>query len=151
MNWTFATGIVAVYGATLSTWKVVSDHLEKRRSITVKITWGFETYGTELGPQCVLVTAMNTGHRTVTLRSAGLRLPNGRDMVNFLQSGDARFPHELHSGQSCMISIPVEGVRDSLIRAGIVGKIWLTGFFRDALDKTYRSERFEFDVNSSTG
>jgi hypothetical protein len=146
MNWTVATGIVAVYGATLSTWKAVSDYVEKRRIIKVKVGGGYETRGAELGLPSIVVTAMNTGHRTVSLRGAGLRLPNGREMVHFQQSGDVRFPHELQAGQSCMICIPVEGVRDSLRRVGFSGKIRLTGFFRDALDKTYTSENFEFDV-----
>ncbi len=149
MNWAVATGIVAVYGATLSTWKAVSDYFEKRRSITVKVSYGYETYGPGLdglGPPAVVVTAMNTGHRTVSLRAAGIRLPDGRDTMYLRQSGDARFPHDLEGGQSCMICIPLQAVRGGLQQAGFSGRIRLTGYFRDALDKTYKSKRFKFDA-----
>jgi hypothetical protein len=146
MNWTVATGIIAAYGALLSTWNAVSSLWEKSRRVTVKAAYGFEVYGPQLGPDSIIVTALNMGHRTVTLRGAGIRLPDGREAVYLGRSGDARFPHELEGGQSCMICMPIQSIASQLKQVGFSGNVRLAGYFRDALDKTYKSKRFKFDL-----
>jgi hypothetical protein len=148
MNWTIATGCVAVYGALLSTWNALSSYWEKRRRVTIKTSYGFETYGPELGPNSIIVTALNKGHRTVSLRGAGIRLPDGRDVIHLGQSGDARFPHQLDGGHSCMICMPMHSIAVALKQAGFSGTVRLAGYYRDALDKTYTSKRFKFDVET---
>jgi hypothetical protein len=149
MNWTIVTGVVAVFGASLSTWNAVSKQLEKRRRVTVKVSRGFEAYGPVLGPDSVIVTALNKGQRSVTLSGAGSLLPDGGTVIYFGQSGNTRFPHELESGKSCLISMPVQAVGEQMKKAGFSGTIKLAGYFRDALDKTYASKRFHFDVEKS--
>jgi hypothetical protein len=44
MNWTIVTAVVAVYGALLSTWNALSKQMETRRRVTVKYSYGYETY-----------------------------------------------------------------------------------------------------------
>ena len=149
MNWTIVTGIVAVFGALLSTWNAVSKQLEKRRRVTVKVSRGFETYGPVLGPSSVIVTALNKGHLSVTLSGVGILLPDGGTVVYLGQSGNTRFPHELESGKSCLICMPVRALGEQMKKAGFSGTIKIAGYFRDALDKTYASKRFDFDVEKA--
>jgi hypothetical protein len=146
MNWTVATGVVAVYGALLSTWNALSTQWEKRRRLAVKISYGCETYGPQLGPYSIIVTALNKGTPSMTLSGAGIRLPDGRDTAYLGQSGNARFPHELESGKSCLICLPVQSFAQQLKTAGFSGNVRLAGYYRDALDKTYLSKEFDFDV-----
>ena len=148
MNWTIATGIVAVYGALLSTWSAVSAQLEKRRHVTIKISYGFPTFGPELGPASIIVTALNKGHTPVTLSNAGIRWPDGRTTVCFEDSGNTKFPQELEGGKSCFVLIEIQLLARQLKIAGFSGTVTLNGFFRDALDKTYTG-KFDFDVEES--
>jgi len=141
------TGVVAVYGALLSTWNAVAKHLENRRTVKVKISFGFETYGARTGPTAIFITAVNNGLRSITLSGAGVRLPDNRNTVHFAPSGTARFPHTLESGNTCFTSIPCRELASAVKGAGFSGRVKLTGFHRDALDKTFTSKRFEFDVD----
>lgn len=149
MNWTIVTGVVAVYGAILSTWNVLSKQLEKRRYVKVKTSYGFETYGPALGPYSIIITALNKGHRSATLNGAGILLPNGGTIVSLGQSGNTRFPQELESGKSCLICMPVQSIGEQMKKSGLSGTVKLAGFFRDALDKTYASKRFDFNVEKA--
>jgi hypothetical protein len=146
MNWTIVTGIVAVYGALLSTWNAVAKHLENKARIKVKLSLGFETFGPETGPTSILVTALNEGQQAVTLVSAGLRLPGNKTTHQFGPSGTAKFPHQLQRGQSTYIAVPTRDVAEALKREGFSGTINVKGYFRDALDKTYKSKAFELNA-----
>jgi hypothetical protein len=147
MNWSIVTGIVAVYGALLSTWNAIASHREKRRHVIVEAAYGFETYGPEIGPTSIILTARNKGYQPISLTSAGIRLPDGRDAVYLRQSGDARFPHELEGGKSCTICIPMQSVAGQFKQEGLSGTIRLSGYFRDALGKTHTSKRFKFSLD----
>ena len=149
MNWQIITGAVAVYGALLSTWNAVAKHLENKARIKVKMSGGFETFGPEIGPASILVTAINKGQQAVTLVEAGLRLPNKQHTTHFSPSGTAHFPHELKRGQNCYIVVPFRDVAEALKRADFSGTIKVKGFYRDALDKTYTSKAFKLDVEKS--
>ena len=107
---------------------------------------GFETFGPELGPASVLVTAVNKGQQAVTLVEAGLRLPNKQHTTHFSPSGTAHFPHELKRGQNCYIVVPIREVAEALKRADFSGTIKVKGFYRDALDKRYTSGRFKVSI-----
>lgn len=146
INWTVVTGVVAVYGALVSTWNVVTKHLETKHRIKVKMSLGFETFGPDLGPASVLVTALNTGQLAVTLVEAGLRLPNNQHTTHFSPSGTAHFPHELKRGQNCFIVVPIREVAVALKRGGFSGTIRVKGFYRDALDKRHTSGRFKVNI-----
>jgi hypothetical protein len=84
----------------------------------------------------------------VTLDGGGILLPDGGTVVSFAPSG-TRFPKELESGKSYLICMPVQSVGQQMKKAGFSGTVRLAGYFRDALDKTYSSKRFVFDVEKA--
>lgn len=141
--WTIVTGLVAVYGAFLATWNAVTKHLETKPRIKVKITFGWPTFGPELGPDSIVITAFNEGQHPVTLVAGGLRLPDNSTTHHPEPSGTVKFPHELERAQSCFMFIPKRVVAETVIRAGFSGTVDVKGFYRDALDKTYTGEPVE--------
>ena len=151
MNWPIVTGVVAIYGAMLSSWNAYSSYRAKRRSINVEVSYGCETYqGGEWGPQSIIVTALNKGHQPITLAGAGIRWPDGRTSVCLGPSGNTRFPHELDGGKSCMVCLPIREIVPPMKNVGFSGKVRLKGFFRDALGKTY-AKKFNFDLEDTSG
>jgi hypothetical protein len=72
-TWTVVTGLVAVYGAVLSTWNAWVKHRDGKPRIQVKVTYGYATAGPHLGPTSLFVTAMNRGC-DLTLSGAGILL-----------------------------------------------------------------------------
>jgi hypothetical protein len=147
MNWTIVSGAVALYGALLSTLNAVSSFREKRRQVMVEAAYGFEAYGPGIGPNSMILTARNKGYQSVSLTSAGIRLPDGRDAVYLRQSGDTCFPHELEGGKSCTVCIPFQSFAGPFKQEGLSGTIRLSGYFRDALGKTHTSKRFKFNLD----
>jgi hypothetical protein len=146
INWTIVTGIVAVYGAVVSTWNAVTKHLENKSRIKAKITFGWPTLGPELGPDSIVITAFNVGQQTTTLVAGGLRLPDNSTTQHFEPWGNVKFPHQLQRGQSCFMIVPKQSVAESLIGAGFSGTVQVKGFYRDALDKTYIGEPVEVKI-----
>jgi hypothetical protein len=67
--------IIAVYGALLSTYSVWASRQEKKREIKVQLVYGFLANPPSVGPLMLILSALNTGHKTVTLTSMGLLLP----------------------------------------------------------------------------
>jgi hypothetical protein len=145
MNWTVITAIVAVYGALLSTWNVLSTNREKRRRVKVRVSYGFATYGSTLGPNGILITAQNIGHQPITLNSAGIRLPDGRTVIA-LNSIEAPLPQELAGGKSHNSLIEVKVLAETMQRLGFSGMVRVVGFYRDALGKAHESSGLKFDV-----
>jgi len=150
INWTVVTAVVtavvAVYGAILSTWNAVSRRLESSRRIRVEVSQGFPTYGANLGPACIVVTASNIGRIPVTLVHGGLLLPDNRQTFVREPIGDVQFPQELESGKSCRMFMESRELAGTITRASFTGKVKIVGFYRDAIGTTYKSKAFEFDV-----
>lgn len=71
------TAAVALYGAILSTYNVVSDWKSKKRNVTVKTGRGWLTPMAEPSPPLMLfLTAANPGFRPVSLTSLGFVFPS---------------------------------------------------------------------------
>jgi hypothetical protein len=147
INWTIVASLVAVYGALLSTWNAVTKHLESKPRIKVKVSFGFETFGSRTGPASILATALNRGRQPITLVAAGLRLPNHQTTHHFGPSGTAKFPHDLQARQNCYMAVPVRDVAGALKNSGFSGTIKVKAYYRDALDQTYTSRRFKLDID----
>ena len=61
------TVLVALYGAVLSTYNAYTARKQSKHQITVKITFGWLTFGANLSDDMVLVEASNPGHRAITV------------------------------------------------------------------------------------
>lgn len=146
---TIITALIAIYGAILSTYNLVLKRREKSHQVSVNLSSGFLTCGERLSPYVLFIVASNPGHRTVTLDSVGIRLPDKRQIV-FPFSGrfgsDVQFPHDLTEGQSCRAWVDVKELT-ALLEEGISGRIKLIGFYTDAIGGKYKSKPLKFNID----
>jgi hypothetical protein len=111
MTWQWiVTTSIAAYAALLSTYNAIAAKKKEEHSILVEVNYGFRTIGPHLGDQMVMVGAANHGHRSVTLKSAGLLLPDRRQLF-FMGEGEPRLPHHLTEGTSCTQWTPIDVIR----------------------------------------
>jgi hypothetical protein len=140
------TAAIALYGAGLSTYNAIIARKQSTRQIVVSISYGWLTFGPVLGEDMIFVTAANTGHRPVTLSSMGLRMPDGRSLVNLEQQGSVQLPHHLNEGTSVTHWMPLQGVKESLRRSGAFGKVEIFAYYNDAVSTTHKSKPFPIEV-----
>jgi hypothetical protein len=130
-----AAEIAGLHSAFISKWHGLFYHL------TVEI--GREQMcGVECCKDSIILTAINSGERSMTLMGAGIMVPNGRKIVYFGDPHVFDFPHHLVAGQSFGVRMSVESVGRSLEEAHFARSAHLVGYFEDARDRSYRSRRF---------
>jgi len=152
LNWReVVTAIVAVYGAVLSTISWLAGRREKRRQVTVRLAFGVPLYGHGPGDQQVLIDASNAGHRPVNLVAVGFRLPDKRVIPLIQPSAIPPLPLDLTEGKNCIVMVDPHVLSRTLREAGFPRKVKLVGFFRDAVDQTYTSKKWLFDVAGWSG
>ena len=148
MDWVVSiTALVALYGAVLSTYTLISSRRDKRRRVKVELAEGFLT--TEADPRTTMlfIRISNPGHIPVTLQRPGIQLPNGATWVSRSQPTDAHFPHELRPGQARAVWTPLAVFANQLKGEGFSGEVNLVGFCRDAMGTIHRGKRWKFDVD----
>jgi hypothetical protein len=138
------TPIVALYGAALSTYTIISKRRESQRVVKVTMSYGIPVFGSQLGDDIVLVTAMNPGNRTVRLSGVSIRLPNNKQIVLFESAGP--LPHDLHEGDKFESWIALNQLRQTLREEQLTGKVHLIGAYRDAVGTEYKSQNFKLQV-----
>lgn len=117
----------------------------RKRKIEVVLSHGFPTYSDHAGPVSLIVEAKNPGTECVTLNAFGLRLPDGGQIVSPSADGTVRLPHDLYPGKNCIMWIEIKPVAESFAEQGLRKKIKLSGFYRDALGREYKSNSLDFD------
>ena len=138
------TAIVAIYGAALATYTYFSS---KRIKIKVVLETRFLTHNPQ--PMFAL-EASNHGKIAVTLDSMGINIP-GKNTVSFFPeypSISISLPHELVPGKSGSIYINIRNLAVTLKNSGYSGTIDITGFYRDQLDRTFKSKKYKFNIDS---
>lgn len=148
-NWgILITLIIAVYGAILSTFTFWNTKQENKREIKVKASHGLIKKPTGVTPPLVILTAMNTGRKTVSLTNTGLILPNkDRPYLIFTQPDSfVPFPHDLVEGKSCQVWLTAKELANDLVSEGYSGRISLRGYYRDAIGDEYRSKPMKFNI-----
>ncbi len=149
-NWDIIiTLIIAVYGAMLSTYTVWNARQERKREIKVKMTYGFiKSPITGVSPLMLMLTAMNTGRKTVSITNMGFILPNkDREYLILLQpQSNVTFPYDLAEGKSCQVWDTAKELAEDLIREGYSGRISLKGYYKDAIGNEYRSKPMKFSI-----
>jgi hypothetical protein len=115
------SGLVAL-GWQIITWRASGP------MISVKVTQGILTYGASVGDMVTIVTAINRGRAPVTVRTWGLRLPDGQTMfVPEPVPGSNAIPYRLDQGSSADWRVPT-AVVDSACRARGVSHTMLRGY-----------------------
>ncbi len=139
------TLLVALYGAILSTYTIINERKEHKREIKVTLSFGLIEQG-EVSPPMVILSALNTGSKTVTLSSKGLILPNKKILFFVRQDDCFPFPYDLVEGKDVMVWREAKELANKLKQEGLLGKIKLKGFFRDAIGNRYVSKAVKFDI-----
>lgn len=149
MDWTnIIIAVVAVYGAVISTYTLITQQKKDRPNLNVKVKWGLIpfTNGDVSEPQ-LFIEALNRGHTNITLSGQGFILPDNKTIVDPIPKSNVKFPHELKAGKGCSIWMDVIETAYKLKSNGYSGKIDLIGFYRDQIDITYKSKPFSFNID----
>ena len=144
------TLIIASYGAILSTYSIWSKRQEHKREVKVTLSFGFIKMGT-VSPPMLILSALNTGSKTVTLNSMGLILPE-KKYLHFTHPENiyVTFPHDLLEGKNVMVWITNKELAHDLKQEGYSGTIRLKGFYRDAIGNEYKSKTINFDIEQTS-
>jgi hypothetical protein len=143
------TLLIAIYGALLSTYSVWTARQEHKREIKVELSYGFMRNPLSgVSPPMLLLSASNTGTKTVTLTSMGLILPRkDKKYLIFAQpESNVSFPCDLLEGKNCNVWVTTKELAEDLKREGYSGRISLKGYYRDAIGGYYESKSFKFDI-----
>ena len=138
------TLVIALYGAILSTIKIVSDHRTLTRKIRVKLSYSLIANGNIVSPTMLAITVINPAHRPVTVTSASLLLPDGRLLV--LTHVDS-LPATL-TEQSPKVDIfkSTRALAFDLEKADFSGEIKLRGYVQTATGEIFKSKPIKFSI-----
>jgi hypothetical protein len=75
------TLFIALWGAVLSTAKILFDYSRHARRLKVYLAYCFLAQENVAGPKSISISAINTGYRDVTLNSVGFILPDKKWIV----------------------------------------------------------------------
>lgn len=145
------TLIIAIYGALLSSYSVWASKQEKKREIKVQLSYGFHAGPPSVGPMMLIISALNTGQKRVTLTSMGLILPKKDEkFLTFLRpDSNVNFPCDLIEGKGCDVWVTTKELAVDLKHEGYSGKVSLKGYYRDAIGGEYRSKSLKFDIEKA--
>ena len=143
------TLLIALWGAVLSTAKVLYDYSRNIRRLKVYLAYGFLTQGNIVGPNIISISVMNVGYRDVTLNSMGFILPDKHYIMIIEPQSNVKFPYTLSEGKECSVWKIQKQLAEELKKHGYVGKIKLIGYYRSAIGTIFKSEPIDFDVEKA--
>ena len=138
------TLFIALWGAVLSTIKVLFDYSKKRWKLKVEIGHSSDN--------SILISATNIGYENVTFNIVGFILPNKKLFWNPLDVQKYQLPYELLVGKS--ITMPQGNPKQLAIELkdnGYSGKIKLRGFYKTDTAMIFKSKPFDFDIEKALG
>lgn len=141
--------LLAVWGALLSTYKVVSDYRKNTHRIKVELSYEYHNQGKNVGPSVITSRAVNMGSREVTLNSMGYILPDGKKVVLIEPESNVSFPHSLSEGKDCYFWVEQRKCAEELRKLGYSGKIKIIGFYGSNTGEILKSEPIDFDIKST--
>jgi hypothetical protein len=144
------TLFIALWGAFLSTAKVLSDFSKNTRKLKVQIAYGIQRQFSS-AEVAISITGMNTGFRDITLNSWGYLLPDKKYMMSSPNdvNKNAVFPCTISEGKECSVWETQKQLATALRTNGYHGKIKLRGYFRSAIGTTYKSKQIDFDIEKA--
>lgn len=140
------TLLIAMWGAVLATYKIISDYRKNVRSIKVQLAYGFVTRGNQVGPTILNIQANNIGYRDITLSSVGLILNNESQLLIMDPQSNVQFPHTLGEGKSCIVWKEQRELAQELKNNGLSGEVKIKGFYRSAIGRVYKSKPIKFNT-----
>lgn len=143
------TLFIAIWGAALSTFKVLFDYSKNARKLKVQVFYGFVTQGNIIGPNTISISAINTGYRDITLNSMGFILPDKKYSMMTEPQSNVKFPYTLSEGNECSVWKTQKQLAIELKKHGYSGKIKLRGYYRTAIGKIFKSKPIGFDIEKT--
>jgi hypothetical protein len=140
------TLLIALWGAALSTYKVISDRSKSVRKLKVSVSYGFISQGNSVSPTTIMISAVNEGFRDITLNSMGFLLPNNNKTVMLEPQSNVTFPYTLSEGKSCVVWKLQKQFAIELRKNGYIGAIKVKGYFQDATGKIMSSKSIVFNT-----
>jgi hypothetical protein len=144
------TLFIALWGAILSTIKVLSDYRMTKRKLEVKVTHSFISQGNIVGPLMFSIDAINSGSRPITLNGVGFLLPDGRKTIMMEKISNVDFPYTLtETNPQCSVSKFQKQLAIELKKNGFEGKIKLRGYYQSATGEIFKSKPFKFSIENA--
>lgn len=143
------TLLIALWGAILSTYKLLSDRNKTKRTLKVEVSYGFMTLENDVGPNTISLTAINTGYRPITLTSVGYLLPDKKTMFIVEPQSNVKFPYTLLEGNQCSVWKIQKKMALELKENGYSGTIKIRGYYRSAIGNLYKSKPIKFDIEKA--
>lgn len=141
----WATILIAIYGAALSTALLITMLLENRRMLKVVLSTSDIIVHRPGQTEIVMkLSCSNIGKRPITLNSYGVELPNKKILMFFNQAPD-RLPKTLKDGEQCVLWKNLKNVSKTMNKEGFSNTIKLRGLFGDVTGKKYFSKKIEFN------
>lgn len=142
MSIEISTNIVSWYGAILATISFVCtfilallNYLRDKAKIKVEKSEGWVNYGMDTSNDQIIIKAINTGRRTVTLNNVGFFLKGGGSVI-LPNSETIKFPYELGEGKSVIVfTDKSELLKDLKKKKKEINYAW----YSDATGKIYKT------------
>lgn len=142
---------IAAYGAGLTTVGAVVGGVVKWRDrkphVKVALTYGILAYVSQ-GKLALIIKLSNPGNRPVTIKSAGLELPDKRTFYMPYLPGTTNLPFELGPGQGQSFWMEPRVVAEELRDQHFPNMMKLRAFCLDAVGNQYNSKRIDFNVEA---
>jgi hypothetical protein len=130
------TLFIALWGAILSTYKVLSDYMKRTRKLKVELAYGVGRYqGGQIGPPIISIIATNI-----------YLLPDNQQILFLEPQSSVKFPCSLSEGKQCVVWQTQRELAKDLKNHGYSGKIKLRGYYKSATGETYKSKSIGFNV-----
>jgi hypothetical protein len=148
---------IAVYGAWLSTvnWLQARDKDKRRIDVSAgSVIPAFMDGRT--GATYARITAVNTGHRPVTVTGLTFQLREGGRLAILSSSGipgqpDTQLPATLADGESAYATIAYRDIAQALRQSGRSGTVKLTPICDDSAGTTHIGNAWDVDVDEFLG
>jgi len=134
------TAVVAAYGAVLSTVAILQNRRKSQRRLVIGLSHGLLTFGPRLSDDHILISVANDGVLPVTVRSIGIRLPDGKTAIIPPDQGEFRAPYELAPGQGGNFWVSTNEFLASLKEKGYRGQVRIRGVVGDAVGTQFISK-----------
>jgi hypothetical protein len=144
MSFTVVTVVVAAFGLILSIYNTIQARRDKRPRLRVHVSFGFFTFGSQLGDQKIIFNVGNPWHQTITLVRMFIPLPSKGSLAFFHLDGDSQMPVALAPGMSTRFWLNSDELEADIIKAGIGRNKKFRVMAGDALGNEYLSNKVSF-------
>ena len=137
------TLFIALWGAILSTIKVLYDYRSNTPKLTVLVKPSHFPEGHIKGAFTLTIKAINTGRRPITLNEVGFLLPDGRKIeIPWKCTLTETTPeHDFWKNEK---QLALE-----LTEMGFSGEVNLKGYYQSIIGKIFKSKSFNFSITKA--